>query len=148
VTIAVRICKVCSKDENEVPFYEGRDAVCKEHRKRVERDRYHDNRLVRLAHVAEYREANRDLIRVRTLARKYRLTIEQVKAKLAQPFCDLCRDLLPESSKHRHFDHDHATDKLRGVLCHSCNTGLGLFKDDPQRLIAAILYLSGGRNAP
>ena len=41
-----------------------------------------------------------------------------------------------------HADHDHKTGKKRGVLCHKCNTGLGLLKDDVEVLCAAIEYLN------
>lgn len=38
-------------------------------------------------------------------------------------------------------DHCHKTLKVRGLLCHECNTALGKFKDDTYRLQEAINYL-------
>jgi hypothetical protein len=40
-----------------------------------------------------------------------------------------------------HVDHDHRTNEIRGVLCESCNLGLGKFYDDPLLLHAAAEYI-------
>lgn len=38
-------------------------------------------------------------------------------------------------------DHDHHTGAFRGWLCNRCNTALGMWEDDPQRMRKAIIYL-------
>jgi hypothetical protein len=38
-------------------------------------------------------------------------------------------------------DHDHQKNKFRGFLCHNCNRGIGIFKDDVNTLYRAINYL-------
>lgn len=39
-------------------------------------------------------------------------------------------------------DHNHNTGEVRGLLCNSCNTGIGLLKDNPKILESAIEYLN------
>ncbi len=40
-------------------------------------------------------------------------------------------------------DHDHITKRIRGSLCHRCNMGLGHFRDNPELLELAAMYLRG-----
>lgn len=49
-------------------------------------------------------------------------------------------------SKDLAIDHDHQTNELRGLLCDDCNIGLGIFRDDPERLLVAAWYLLAYKN--
>ena len=76
----------------------------------------------------------------------YGLTPVQLNLMLAAQgnSCALCRESFRHGKRVAYnVDHDHATGRVRGLLCNTCNTGIGKFKDDPERLIAAAAYLRG-----
>ena len=88
--------------------------------------------------------------RRRRLKNVFGITPEQYDFILARQKgrCGICGRLPHEAGARRlAVDHSHETDAVRGLLCFSCNTGLGNFKDDPLLTNAATCYLmANGRN--
>ena len=66
------------------------------------------------------------------------------RALLAQGnSCAICRSPEPQHwSRQFQIDHDHTTGAFRGLLCAPCNGALGLFKDNPETLRAALSYIT------
>lgn len=74
--------------------------------------------------------------------KKYGLTLDEVTVLRAQG-CAICgQDGIDGRWGNLHIDHDHATGRVRGVLCGSCNLGLGKFRDDSELLRRAVEYLA------
>ena len=73
--------------------------------------------------------------------RQYGITREQKQEwlDLQSNCCAICAKEL--TFKTANIDHDHKSNQVRGILCNSCNQGLGLFKDEPTFLENAINYL-------
>lgn len=56
--------------------------------------------------------------------------------------CAICQTERPGGRGERwHVDHDHMTGRVRGLLCHRCNMGVGFFLDDPEIMKAAARYV-------
>lgn len=55
--------------------------------------------------------------------------------------CAICGTTDPGKRERFNVDHCHTTGYLRGLLCHGCNTGLGLLGDSVDTLLAAVAYL-------
>lgn len=71
---------------------------------------------------------------------KYGISKEEYEALVLKQGskCLICQ----EHCDNLRVDHDHETGEVCGLLCPNCNAGLGMFGEDPERLRAAIRYLS------
>ena len=93
-----------------------------------------------------YYDLNKDRIRSQILLKHYGIDSKEYDRLLCLQgeVCAICKQ--PEVCKRRgkilplSVDHDHATGKVRGLLCTICNRGLGCFKDSPELLRSAAAY--------
>lgn len=107
------------------------------------RNYYHRNKEKVKKRAAEWRKDNPDRSRAwrdKHRIEKYGLTGDQYESLLALQGskCAICKDDFVVTP---HIDHCHSTGKVRGLLCSTCNTALGKFKDDVEVLTSAITYL-------
>jgi hypothetical protein len=56
--------------------------------------------------------------------------------------CLICQRSRDELQQDLVVDHDHATGRVRGLLCKACNQALGLLQDDVVRVGRVLSYLS------
>jgi hypothetical protein len=75
---------------------------------------------------------------------KYGLTVGEYELMFAEQggTCKICHGT-GLKNKRLSIDHDHKTGKVRGLLCHGCNVMIGLAKENPAHLHAAVDYLEG-----
>lgn len=73
----------------------------------------------------------------------YGITMEEYEemARDVDFSCEIC-GVRYDKSKRLCVDHDHETGEVRGLLCNSCNRGLGFLKDSSEILKKALAYLN------
>jgi hypothetical protein len=85
---------------------------------------------------------NKERHKRHALKYNYGISLEDVERMIIQQDskCALCLKDISTTIK-TCVDHNHKTGAIRGILCYSCNSGLGLFKEDHAILRLAIAYL-------
>lgn len=111
------------------------------------RQRYRDDAVYREKKKAQVKagRARNPQTRLSQILRKYGLTINDYDRLLSSQNgkCAIClsQKHADKRNKRFHVDHCHKTGLVRGLLCSSCNLGLGQFGDDPEMLKMAAFYL-------
>lgn len=91
-------------------------------------------------------ERPKEYIKDWTLKERYGVSLKQFEEMAAAQngLCYICKD--PERSglnqEWLSVDHDHSDGRVRKILCRKCNSGLGMFGDDPERIARAVEYLN------
>ncbi len=80
------------------------------------------------------------------LRKRYGITLDEYRGLIARQGgqCAVCLTIpvgVKQKTRTLHVDHDHATGRVRGLLCDSCNRGMGLLGDNPQTFLRAVDYL-------
>ena len=87
--------------------------------------------------------------RVKAKLDQYGLTLDSYHALAEKQnfLCAVCGESpKPRKKKSAEFDdfvidHDHTTGELRGLLCNTCNIGIGMLQDSPTVALSAAVYL-------
>jgi hypothetical protein len=139
------LCRKYAAKPDKQEMKRKRDAAYREANRERERARGKRYREMYPERVKARQVASRESRRAYLVKRAYGLPLEEYNALLARQgnCCAICRgDLAVMCGKRRpHVDHCHDTGTVRGILCTKCNAGIGMLRDDPALLRAALAYL-------
>lgn len=150
IAVRVKTCKQCGGGYTGSRYkYCSDDCAAKAHRKQktakqAEYDKRPGIAQTKSARDKAWRAANPDRVWGHSLRSNHDMTPEQWFAMLMEQGgnCYLCGKPLPDDRAKVAIDHDHGhcgPDRScgkcrRGLAHHACNTGIGLFMDDPELL--------------
>jgi hypothetical protein len=137
----LRNCGGCGEQYEGVPHAK-RCEPCKT-KKRVRSEEHKQ-------YMAQYQKDHRDASRQRGYKLKNRYGIDEadwwVMLEAQEWACKICSRPWREDDVRAmwHTDHSHETGAVRGILCSTCNRGLGQFQDSPALMRQAALYVERG----
>ena len=126
------------KDRRNSDGHTGKCAVC---RTQAQIAFQNKQKIEKPDHYKRWRKSN-------NYTSKYGISLEKVEEQLEKqnhvcPICECSLKLNPYA-----VDHCHASGKVRDILCHSCNKGLGFFYESEKALLSAISYLRKHHDSP
>ena len=125
-------CRECLHDDNTTP-------AMREYKRSYAEKIYKADQATANARQKDYREKNRSPY----LRYQYGMTQNDYDLWFEKQngVCRICGNAPPDG-RNLHVDHDHATGVVRGLLCQTCNSMLGMAQDNVDILAAGIAYLT------
>jgi len=145
-----KVCTKCKETKDVSLFFKavsnksGYGSWCKECKSFANKEYNRLNKEKVYARTKAYSKDRPEMRRKAWLKFTYEMSVDQYDhlRKLQDYKCAICGLHESENLKEKlYIDHDHSTSKVRGLLCHFCNSALGKFKDDPALLRRAAQYL-------
>lgn len=99
----------------------------------------------RIEYANAYKANNPDSLKNSALKSKYGITLEEYNGlfEKQQGSCACCGKHQMQLNKMLCVDHCHMTGKVRGLLCHKCNSGIGMLGDCLEAVEKVYNYLKG-----
>lgn len=140
----MEICRSGLHDKTVTGKY--RDGACRACRKQKGKRDYKNNKEIILASQKDLHKRrlkdNPDYWKHRGLMARYAMTQEDYEKWFHKQNgqCALCYKP-PKQGQRLHIDHCHKTGIVRGLLCLTCNAGIGQMDDNPELLKRAAEYI-------
>jgi hypothetical protein len=157
VATLTKRCKICGETKPLSEFYkhkstkDGVNCYCKKCDIETSRPRNRKSArkhcVKRAVNSRKWKKQNPKRCKANHLKNTYGITLEEYNAMLnsQKGVCAVCGK--PESIKQLGkvralcVDHDHKTEKVRGLLCTRCNAAMGMIGDSKELLFQLALYL-------
>lgn len=134
----------------DVRTSDGCRGQCKSCVKLIKQKYFEKHRKRELNKLKQWKKANPDKVRESNLRNNYGITLEQYDTMLKEQHkcCAICFTNEPGGNNGNFcVDHSHVTNKIRGLLCYSCNIALGMIKDSIHTSKRITKYLSDHEEA-
>lgn len=138
----MKLCRLCNLSKPPQEFYVDRKRIgalhtyCIECCKKKSRGQYAAAPEKHAAQHKKWVAKNKEKVRIQKITSTFKITADEYLA-LAK-VCVICGAV-----GRLCVDHSHQSGRVRGLLCHQCNKGLGMFRDNPALLARAADYVLG-----
>jgi hypothetical protein len=147
-----KVCKKCKIRKGISEFYKNKTTsdgltysckACLSIEREPYRKIYYQKNKEKLIKISKDWGTSHKDRRMNSNLKRYGITVEQYNQMFVDQDgkCSICNNT-NTVGKNLGVDHNHETGKVRGLLCHKCNIGLGHFDDNIGKLLKAINYLN------